>query len=70
MINVLYALSSAASDHSLRASIASLGFIIGGVTMPMVCFLASWRTGFRYLFFIPVGALIIAVIQTLRIGPP
>jgi hypothetical protein len=70
IINILYGLSSAASDHSLRASVASLGLIVGGVTMPTVCFLASWRAGFRYLFFIPVSALIIAVIQTLRIGPP
>jgi hypothetical protein len=25
---------------------------------------------FRHLFFIPVSALIIAVLQTLRMGPP
>jgi hypothetical protein len=69
-INVLYGLSPVASEPSLRTQIASLGFIIGGVTMPAVCFLTAWRVGFRHLFFIPVSALIIAVLETLRIGPP
>ncbi|MFL5244154.1 MAG: hypothetical protein ACJ8FY_18780 [Gemmataceae bacterium] len=70
MVNVLYSLSPTASDLSLGTWIASLGFAIGGVTMPAVCFLTSWRVGFRYLFFIPVSALVIAAIQTLRIGVP
>jgi len=70
IINVLYGLSPMASEASPRTWVASLGFAIGGVTMPAVCFLTSWRVGFRYLFFIPVSALVIAVIQTLRIGVP
>lgn len=68
MINVLYSLSSTASEPANR--FASLGFIIGGVTMPAVCFLTAWRIGFRHLFFIPVSALLIAVIHILRMGPP
>ena len=70
MINILYGLSPMASEPSPRTWVASLGFIIGGVAMPAVCFLTSWRVGFRCLFFIPVSALVIAVIQTLRIGVP
>jgi hypothetical protein len=70
MLNVLYSLSPVASQPSLRASIASVGFAVGGMTMPAVCFLTSWRVGFRYLFFIPVSALIVAVIQTMQIGLP
>ena len=70
MINLLYSLTSAASEPSPEARVASLGFIIGGLSMPAVCFLSSWRAEFRHLFFIPVSALVIAVIQTLRIGPP
>lgn len=69
MMNVLYGLSPMAAEPSPEAQIASLGFIIGGVTMPAVCFLTAWRVGFRHLFVIPVSALIIAAIQTLRIGP-
>ena len=70
MINVLYGLSPLAAESSLQTQIASLGFVIGGVTMPAVCFLSSWRVGFRYWFFVPVSALITAVVQTLQIGPP
>lgn len=69
-INILYGLSPLASEPSLETRVASLGFIIGGVTMPAVCFLTSWRAGFRHLFFIPVSALIVAAIQTLRMGLP
>jgi hypothetical protein len=70
MINVLYGLSPVAAEPSLPARIASVGFIIGGVTMPAVCFLTSWRAGFRLLFFVPVTALVIAVLQTLQMGLP
>lgn len=70
MINILYSFAARGSELSLETQIASFGFIIGGVTMPAVCFLTAWRSGFRHLFFIPVTALVIAVIQTLRIGPP
>jgi hypothetical protein len=70
MINVLYSLSSPASFTSLESQIASVGFMIGGVSMPAVCFLTAWRAEFRHWFFIPVSALILAVVCTLRLGPP
>jgi hypothetical protein len=70
MLNVLYGLSPAPSTPSPESELASLGFLVGGVTMPTVCFLTSWRPGFRHLFFIPVTALVVAVVQTLRIGLP
>lgn len=70
MINVLFALGYPSSGDSLRGSVASIAFIVGGFAMPAVCFLSSWRVGFRHLFFIPVTALAIAAVQTLRIGPP
>jgi hypothetical protein len=68
MINILYSLSPMASAPSVKLQIASLSFIIGGITMPAVCFLSAWRAEFRHLFFIPVIALVTAVIQTLLIG--
>ena len=69
MINVLYGLSPSSAEASMHARIASIGFVVGGITMPAVCFLSAWRAGFRHLFFIPVTALVIAVLQTLRMGP-
>jgi hypothetical protein len=70
MINVLYGLTPAAAGDSVHARIASVGFVVGGITMPAVCFLTAWHVGCRRLFFIPVIALIATVAQTLRIGPP
>jgi len=70
IINVLYSLGLPAANHSWKTVVADWGFIIGGVAMPAVCFLSSWRAGFRYLFFIPVAALVIAVLQTLQLGLP
>jgi hypothetical protein len=37
---------------------ASWLFVVGALTMPLVCFLSAWRDGFRYLFPIPVASLI------------
>jgi hypothetical protein len=68
MINILFSLTPMLTEASWRANVASAGFIIGGVTMPLVCFLSAWRAGFRHLFFIPVTALVVACIQTLWIG--
>jgi hypothetical protein len=48
--------------------VASVLFIVGGVSMPLVCFLAGWKKPFRHLFFIPVGSLMGAVIATLLGG--
>lgn len=74
MINILFGLTpsvaAAAAASSLDARVASVGLIVGGFSMPAVCFLSAWRKGFRHLFFIPVTALIVGAIHTLRIGPP
>ena len=69
MMNVLFSISVPATE-SLQTQIASWGFIVGGLTMPMVCFLTAWKKPFRHLFFIPVVALFVGVIQTIRNGPP
>ncbi|MFO0935458.1 MAG: hypothetical protein U0798_02955 [Gemmataceae bacterium] len=68
MMNVLYALSPLAAEPAWRVQLASVGFMIGGVSMPAVCFLSAWKPGFRHLFFIPVTSLIVAVIQLFSIG--
>lgn len=45
------------------------GLVIGGFTMPLVCFLSAWKPGFRHLFFIPVIALTVAAATILKVGP-
>jgi hypothetical protein len=69
MMNVLYGLSPWPDNYSPEAGWASICFVIGGVTMPGVCFLSGWWKPLRLLFFIPVTALILAVLFTLRGGP-
>lgn len=69
MINVLYGLSPVTAQSASQLDLASYGFLLGGLGMPAVCFLSAWRSGFRYLFPIPVILLIVAVTQTLRTGP-
>jgi len=69
MLNVLYALSPPASPSFLE-TVASLSFVVGGVSMPAVCFLAGWKKPFRHLFFVPVTALVLAVLSTLCRGVP
>jgi hypothetical protein len=68
MMNVLFALSpwnTSAASSDTSGAIASLCFLAGGVSMPLVCFLTAWRERFRHVFFIPVAALIAAVVFTL-----
>ncbi|TWU30565.1 hypothetical protein Poly41_66600 [Novipirellula artificiosorum] len=69
MMNVLYSVSTNRAEW-FDTQMASWAFVVGGVSMPMVCFLSAWKKSFRHLFFIPVIALLVAVIQTLRNGPP
>lgn len=66
MLNLLYALSPWPPTDRSEATFASCGFIVGGIAMPLVCFLTGWRASFRRLFFIPVAALILAATFTLK----
>lgn len=53
-------------DYSL---LAQWSLVLGGFSMPAVCFLSAWRPGYRRLFFIPVTFLIIAAVEILIAGP-
>jgi hypothetical protein len=70
MLNVLYGLSPWPEGSLWEAQAASLCYMIGGIAMPCVCYLTGWREQFRHLFFVPVAALVLAVIYTLQGGPP
>ena len=70
LLRRLFSLTPLPPDPPESARHAALGFLVGGVTMPTVCFLTAWRRGFRHAFVVPVVALVIAAIETLRIPPP
>ena len=65
MLNVIFSYSPWPVPETTAATVASCGFVVGGIAMPAVCFLTGWRAGFRTLFFIPVLALLIAVSFTI-----
>ena len=69
MMNVLFSFSAWPAPDTLTGNVASWSFLVGGNSMPGVCFLTSWRAEFRHLFFIPVTALITAVFWTLAGAP-
>lgn len=58
LLNVLFALSVDALGIEPAPRIAGVLFVAGAATMPTVCFLSAWKTGFRHLFFIPVISLL------------
>jgi hypothetical protein len=65
-LNLLFA--ATAPQIPLRIGylrIASCGFIIGAITMPICCFLSAWRKPFRHLFPIPVVAVTGAILAML-----
>ncbi|OGA15404.1 MAG: hypothetical protein A3G25_15815 [Betaproteobacteria bacterium RIFCSPLOWO2_12_FULL_63_13] len=65
-VNVLYALSVAQRPIAATLEhIASGGFMLGAVTMPLCCFLAAWRTPFRHLFPVPVASILAGVLSVL-----
>lgn len=60
LLNIVFGISSV----SVRPYAGPL-LIFGGVAMPAICFLSAWKKGFKKLFFIPVAALMSAVILVL-----
>src|SRR5918994_687213 len=66
LMNVVFSLSPWPADSSWDGTAASIGFVVGGVSMPAVCFLTGCYKPLRFLFFIPVTALILAAVWTLQ----
>jgi hypothetical protein len=69
MMNVVFSLSPWPVPGTWEARGASVAFIVGGISMPAVCFLSGWWKPFRHFFFVPVTALILAVVWTLQGAP-
>ena len=60
-VNLMFYLTARfALSPSTARDIASLGFIVGGLTMPLVCFLVAHRAHCKNLFAVPVLCLVTA----------
>ena len=62
-INVIFALSAKTlALPETQAQLASTGFALGAITMPLCCFLTAWRKSFRHLFPIPVLSVLAGIL--------
>ena len=68
ILNLLFALSPWPAPGTTAATVASTAFLIGGITMPLTCFLTAWRTPFRHAFFVPVTSLCTGAVTLLHVG--
>ncbi|MDH5765213.1 MAG: hypothetical protein OEZ38_04285 [Gammaproteobacteria bacterium] len=63
ILNILFALSlEVLALPASQSAIASVGFLVAVIVMPLCCFLTAWRDYFRHLFFIPVLAVVAGIV--------
>ena len=60
LLNLAFALSRHCFHTAFQPQIPSVLFVLGAVSMPLVCGLSAWWKPMRHLFFIPVLSLVIA----------
>jgi hypothetical protein len=65
LLNLCFAFTVRSIGPSAESDAASWLFIIGSVTMPLVCYLAAMKMSFRQLFPVPVLSLIAGICLTL-----
>jgi hypothetical protein len=46
-------------------TLASYGFVLGVITMPLCCFLTAWHKPFRHLFPLPVISVLTGMVSLL-----
>ena len=65
-INILFGITlQSISIRSPYVNIASLGFTLGVITMPLCCYLTAWKPAFRHLFPVPVLSVTTGIIGLL-----
>ena len=65
-VNFLFYLTTQSFTHdSIAVTVASWGFVLGAVSMPLCCFILAHQPRLRALFLIPVLSLIAAGTLTL-----
>lgn len=65
-LNLLFAFSiQSLALPPFHEQIASTGFLLAMVAMPLCCFLAAWRKPFRHLFAVPVLGVLAGILPIL-----
>lgn len=71
LLNLAFALTVSELGLAGGLALASGLLLFGAGAMPLVCYLSAWRKGFRHLFFLPAGAVTVAIATLLwRIAFP
>jgi hypothetical protein len=60
-LNLAFALTARALGIEDGLAAPSALLIVGLVAMPLVCYLSAWRPASRHAFFVPAGAVTLAV---------
>ncbi len=68
IINLAFSMGIKNFELEMHSNLASILFVIGAATMPMVCFLSAWKKPFRHLFYIPVLSLCVGAILFISQG--
>ncbi len=69
-LNFLFAMTLAqVSLPGTHVRVASAGFLIAVVAMPLTCFLTAWKKPFRHFFAIPVLAVVAGIAPILAGWP-
>jgi len=70
-LNLLFGLTllQAAALPPPYLRIASAGFLVAMVTMPLTCFLSAWKKPLRHLFPVPVLAVLAGILPLLIAWP-
>jgi hypothetical protein len=66
ILNILFGLTLKAAPWPVPwTGIASAGFLVGAVTMPLCCLLTAWKRPFRHLFPVPVLSVLAGIVPVL-----
>jgi hypothetical protein len=65
-VNLAFALTVRTLDIDGSVIWASRLFILGAITMPLLCYVSSFKDAARHLFFIPVLSVIIGAVIVLK----
>jgi hypothetical protein len=66
-LNLMFALTLQSVTFAIPyIKVASFGFIVGAITMPLCCFLAAWKKPFRHLFPLPVAGVFAGIMPILH----
>jgi hypothetical protein len=61
-LNLAFGLTSRMLGMNSGLTMPSSLFIVGAVTMPVVCYMSAWKSCFRHIFFVPALSVIAAIV--------